>query len=274
MRKVAIIVLNYRMAEMTDRLVARIKEVTRWPHDLFVIDNGSPGDRPGNGEIAASTTHRCSPNRRLTGGFNFGIEVARAHEIDPVVGDHPEDLKYDAFWLVCNDVRLRKPIDVVAACMAQVERARQAGQPIGIIHPSMEPDPATWNHADMVWHGPAGVRDTDWADIICPIYTREAMEAAGWRFNPELVYGWGIDRESSYLCWKNGLRVTVCDDVQVWHHMGTTYEAGKDPEFKDFDAYKKAAGGAQWPVLQRLYGDYEKVFARARPEFYERRRRT
>lgn len=262
MSKVAIIVLSYRMPEMTDALVRRIEQVTRYPHDLFVIDNGSP-----DGERAFTTTHRLLKNDRLTGGFNYGINcVLDAEEAN---GD-----EYEAIWFVCNDVRIRRNEDVLAACMARVSMGKAAGFPVGIIHPSMEPDPKTFNHPDMIYRGNSvGVRETDWVDIICPIYTRDAMRAIGWQFNPKLVYGWGIDRETSYLCWTNDLRVLVCDEAQVWHNMGTTYAAGKDTEFKDFNAYKAAAGGAQWPVLAALYGDYERVFAEARPLYRARRSR-
>jgi hypothetical protein len=122
----------------------------------------------------------------------------------------------------------------------------------------------------MLSTGRPGVHDVPWVDIICPIYSRAAMEALGWKFDPDLVHGWGVDRYSCFEAWERGLRVAVCDDVEVWHKMGTTYAAGKDPEFKDFDAYKAAAGGGQAEVLGRKYGplamhrgyggDYLKMF--------------
>lgn len=279
-KKVAVIVLSYRMPEMTDKLVTRLKEVTRYPHDLFVIDNGSP-----EGEAAKSTTHRCSPNRRLTGGFNFGIEVARANEA--LHGSMPHDehterdapiyepgYPYDAFWFVCNDVRLNRQMDVLAACMAQVKRARDDGQPIGVIHPAVERDGTGFNWPHMyAQQNRTGIHDAFFVDIIAPVYTRAAMEAVGWEFLKELVYGWGIDLASCYECWQKDLRVVVSDEVEVWHKMGTTYNAGKDLEFKDWEAYKAAAGGAQWPVLEARYGvGYDKKFAAAPAAYYERRK--
>lgn len=285
MNKVAVIVLGYRMPEMTDRLVARLKEVTRYPHDLFVIDNGSPVS-----ERAKSTTHWCDPNRRLTGGFNFGIECARAMEQDVVVSEEMREAvraqfqmtpegriggePYDAFWFVCNDIRLNRQMDVLAACMAQVRRAREEGKPIGVIHPAVERDGTGFNWPHMyAQQNRTGIHDAFFVDIIAPIYTRDAMEAIGWEFLKDLVYGWGIDLASCYESWRHDLRVVVSDEVEVWHKMGTTYNAGKDLEFKDWEAYKAAAGGAQWPVLEARYGvGYDKKFAAAPAAYYERRR--
>ena len=283
MNKVAIVVLGYRMAAMTDALVARIREVVKYPHDLFVIDNGSP-----DGEIAKSTTHHCEPNRRLTGGFNYGIEKAREREQSCFVGSEEREIvrfpvtadgymegyPYDAVWLVCNDIQIRRNIDPLFACMAWVRRQRVLGEPLGVIHPALSEGPGVWNWPHM-YANPAtsGIHDAWFTDIVCPVYTREAMEVLGWQFDPALVHGWGVDLYSCFECWQHDLRVVVCDDVEVWHKMGTTYDAGKDPEFASFDAYKAAAGGSQLAVLEPKYGaGYDKRFAAAPAEYWKRRR--
>lgn len=261
--RVAAIILSYRMPEMTDALVARFKEVIRYPHDLFVIDNGSP-----EFEAAVSTTHRCKPNRRLTGGFNFGIECAR----DKEAWDNRADIQgakiggYDAFWFICNDIRFQGSTDVLAACMARVEK----DPTIGIIHPSLSKGPGIWNWPHMYGRH-HGVHEAWFVDIVCPIYTRRTMGILGWQFDPALVHGWGVDLYTCYEAWRNDLRVVVCSDAEVWHKMGTTYNAGKDPEFRDFDAYKAAAGGGQGAVLSAKYGaEYMKTFQAAPAEYHRR----
>lgn len=260
-KRVAIIVLNYRMPEMTDVLVESIRQKVKYPHDLYVIDNGTPEGEP----IPKATTHQCMPNRKFTGGFNFGLEKVLEWE-----NDQGQQL-YEAVWIVCNDIRLNGHVDPVSTCMFQIKKAEEAGKPIGIIHPATERG-AGWNWPHMYrMHGTDGVHEAWFVDIIAPVYTRRMMDLLGWKFDDDLLYGWGVDLYTCHEAWEHDLRVVVCDDVEVWHKMGTTYEAGKDLELKDFNALKAAAGGNQGAVLGKKYGEgYMELFQKA-PERYHRR---
>lgn len=261
-QKVAVVVLNYRMPEMTDALVDSIRQKVKYPHDLYVIDNGTP-----EGEaIPKHTTQQCTPNRKFTGGFNFGLKAVQEWE------RVQKRAIYEAVWIVCNDIRLNSPGDPLSACMHQIKKYEDTAQPIGIIHPAIERG-AGWNWPHMFrTHGTDGLHEAWFVDIIAPVYTRKMMNFLQWQFNADLLYGWGVDLYTCYEAWKNDMRVVVCDDAEVWHKMGTTYEAGKDLELDSFEALKAAAGGNQGEVLSKVYGEkYMELFQKA-PDEYKRRR--
>ena len=62
-----------QLAEMAQRTIERIWDVSRVPTEVVVVDNGSPHDVP-----LMARVHRFEQNRGVSVGWNAGIQLSRA----------------------------------------------------------------------------------------------------------------------------------------------------------------------------------------------------
>lgn len=232
--KTVAVILSYNNPSMTDRIVENMKSVIQGIMPTIVLDNGSDEDK-----ISKYTTHRVSENTRMTGGFNKAIEI--------VEYEHPD---YDNIWLFTNDCYFI-PSDI---CPLESSEALLKKYPIiGILHPSED---SSVEVCYDVHHDPSisGAKVVIDYDIVCPIFTRLAIQAIGGQFNPRLRQGWGLDHESSFMVRKNGLLVAINHKAVIGHNTSSTYDKGLDNLHPNRESYYSAAMQEMHQVLGEQYG--------------------
>lgn len=220
MKKVTCCILSYNLPEATDRLYNNFKEkVKKTNCELIVFDNGSDPDK-----ISKYTTHRINKNLKMTGGLNECLKICKKNNSYYV-------------WLMVNDILIKteEPIENMIEII-------ENNSNIGIVHPALTQDTVT--AYDFLKYNPneqIRFKESHMVDTICPFYTKEALDAFNWCFNPELKYGWGIDYESCYAVRKKGMKVVIDYKTQIYHFLSELYKNKRDKEFKnEMEFYQKA----------------------------------
>ena len=81
------------------------------------------------------------------------------------------------------------------------------------VHNALIPDyVGAWGH--LVTRGGKGIRETWMIDNISSLYRADWFDSIG-RFDPEMIYAWGIDLETCYIARKQGRTLWVCEDAPV-----------------------------------------------------------
>jgi GT2 family glycosyltransferase len=226
------------MPHLTDALVKKLKSLITTDVQYVVLDNGSDKEK-----IASSTTHFRSPNRRLTGGMNWILEAAKGS---------------DYVWLCTNDIDFTTNKDPVASMVAACE----ADKSIGCIHPSLVEPVPNYFFQFMINRGPTAVTTGHTVvDIICPFFTKRALDANGWEFDPRFEYGWGIDYDACLKVRQGGMTVAVDHSIIATHQTSVTYDSGADREFKGRQEYYAKAMDGMNKVMELKYGkEWRKLF--------------
>ena len=232
METVAILVVNYNMPERTDALAEHINNRIEWPHMLFVIDNGS--------DIAPRSKHTnvfLEKNRQTTGGWLAGLEAADSYHED-----------WLAYWFLITPAEFPEYVfgDPLAP-MAQF--LLDAPNAVGI-HPALTPDSTTsWTH--LIARGGDYPRRTWMIDNIASLYRADWFNSIG-RFDPDLIYGWGIDLET---CWKARQQ-----GRSLWVHEGSWVKKITDIGYQmgrmnmSAETRRQVAGNNMAEVLSARYG--------------------
>lgn len=233
-------ILSYNNPEMTNRLVENIKATFKQDFTFIVFDNGSDKDR-----VSEYTTHRIEENCRMTGGFNHCIKIIEEEQPD-----------YDNIWFFTNDCYFNEteicPLESAEALLKKYPQ-------IGILHPA---ESAEVEVCYDVHHDPSirGAKVVLEYDIVCPIFTKPAIEAIGGQFNPRLYQGWGLDHESSYLIRRAGKIVAINHMSVVGHNTSSTYDKGLDNLHPNRESYYGAAMNEMYQVFIDLYGNHWNMF--------------
>ena len=202
---VAVILTNYNMPERADAIAEHLEKYCEWPYDLYLVDNGSDLVPP-----AENTTVFLPENVQTTGGWLAGLQVAK---------DSPVD--YFAYWLMITSMEFPFTDDVLTYLM---EYMLEDDELVGI-HPALTDGSTTaWGHLK--------VRVTDefprrtWMiDNIAALWRADWFDEIGW-FDPEMIYGWGVDLETCYRAREQGKKLAVddCSVVEKITDIGYTME--------------------------------------------------
>jgi len=235
MKKVIIGILSYNMPELTDNLFYQLNKLIKYPVEYIVLDNGSNKDK-----IAKSTTVSIKKNRKLTGGMNVLLSLAKEKNPDYV-------------WLCTNDISFEYEIDPIEVMISHLEQ----NEDVGIIHPSLikpVPDYAyPWMNKIPDNEDKTGITKGHYTyDIIAPIFTKKALDVLNWKFD-ERFESWGIDFRSSHIIRINGLKIAVDFDVLLSHKTSAVYDSGNDEEFKNRQEYYKKAAENMNHVMEEIY---------------------
>lgn len=198
--KVAIIIVNYNMPERTDDLVERINSLVSHPHDMIVVDNGSDLVEP-----SKYSNVFVSQNVQTTNGWLMGLAYADALE---QINQEP----YFAYWFLITSARIPEYIfrDPLADLVDILEERPDA---VGV-HPSLTSDSTTaWDHLKIRGYiHISGVRRVWMIDNIASLWRASFFNQTG-RFDPRLIYGWGIDLRLSFEARRLGWSLFVSDKV-------------------------------------------------------------
>lgn len=232
--KTVLMILSYNNPSMTDRLVENISRIFSRKVPMIILDNGSDKDK-----VSKYTTHQIEENLRMTGGFNHGIRIVQKEFSD-----------YDNIWLFTNDCYF---IPTDQCPLESSETLLKKRPEIGILHPSIDKSVTVCYD---VYHDPGikGAKVVIDYDIVCPIFTRNAIDAIGGKFNEKLYQGWGLDYESSFLVRSRNLLVAINHLCIVGHDTSSTYDKGLDNLHQNRESYYSAAYQEMHQVFAEKYG--------------------
>jgi len=227
--RTAAIITNYNMPERTDALVEYIRKHVKSAVDVIVVDNGSD-------LVPASqyTTLKLDRNVQTTGGWLAGLNSLR--------GD------YFAYWFLITSTEFVEGLSG-DPLTPMVQKLASDPQAVGV-HNALTPDyVGAWHQ--LVRREGRGFRQTWMIDNISSLYRADWFDSIG-RFDPELIYGWGIDLETCWLARKAGRTLWVCEDAPVRKTTNIGYAMNRmnmSAEDRSKLAYRNMVD-----VLNRKYG--------------------
>jgi GT2 family glycosyltransferase len=177
--EVAILIVSYNMPERANALYRYIESHIKWPHETFLIDNGSDIVAP-----SQFTGLWLPKNVQTTNGWLAGLRYAKSHDID-----------WLAYWFIITSSEFPEgyngdPLSPMAQLLLDDPNA------VGI-HPALTQDSTTmWTH--LIDTGTGKPRQTWMIDNIASLYRADWLDGIGW-FDEKLYMAHGIDLET---CWK------------------------------------------------------------------------
>jgi hypothetical protein len=230
MDRVAIFIVNYNMPERTNALHEYIRDHSGWPHDTYIIDNGSDKTPP-----SKYTNVWIYKNEQTTAGWLRGLIEAK------------ETREYFAYLFMITSADFPEtgdPITPLARLLQERENAVA-------IHPALTLDSTTsWTH--MITRGDNNPRQTWFIDNICAMYRADWFDSIGW-FDPEMLYAWGIDLETCYKARQQGRSIWIHEGVKVRKITNIGYKMDRMNMQADERSLKAGANMRQ--VLTKKYGD-------------------
>lgn len=150
-KRVAVFIVNYNMNERADALYKYLQEKEIWPHDIYLIDNGSDITPP-----SQNTNVFIKKNVQTTNGWLEGMKFADKKSFD-----------YFAYMFIITSAEFtqksEKPISSMIRKLIEDENA------VGV-HASLTKNSTTaWDHLiHRAKH--KGFRQTFFIDNICSLY--------------------------------------------------------------------------------------------------------
>jgi hypothetical protein len=197
--------------------------------DVIVIDNGSDLVAP-----SKFTNLWLPKNRQTTGGWLAGLRFATSF------GD-----KYLAYWFIITSAEFNEGDPLTPMAQLLLDDPNAVG-----VHPALIPDSTTaWDH--LKTRGGDGPRRTWMIDNIASLYRAEWFDSIG-RFDPALVYAWGIDLETCWKARRDGRGLYVHEGCKVRKVTDIGYTMGR----MNMSAVERRAkaGANMAAVLSNRYG--------------------
>lgn len=236
---VAAFIVNYNMPERAEALYDKLSQNTKWPLDIYLIDNGSD-IKP----LASKTNVVIKNNVQTTQGWLRGIAEAKKTK-----------KKYFAYMFFITSTEIVSEKDIVTPMVTYLIKNRDA---VGI-HPSLTKDSTTnWTH--LINRGTNKVRPTWMIDNLASMYRADWFDKIG-QFDSKLIYAWGIDLETCYLARKAGKTIWVDDTIEVKKVTNIAYKMNRMN--MTADTRSKLAAENMSQILSSRYGkDYWDVITK------------
>ena len=215
-KRVAIILVNYNMVENTDKIINKLKEVTKYPTDIIVVDNGS--DKVKQSQY---TTISLAKNIQTTNGWLMGLHYSDSLSIN-------ENFEYFCYIFAITSTYIDHiNYDIIEKLVFNLK-----DEIVGV-HPSLSKD-STTAHKHL-YNNNKNLREVKFIDNIFSCYKSDWFNSIG-RFNPKMTYAWAIDVETGYLARKAGFKICVDDDIivkkitNIGYTMNRMSESSKERE--------------------------------------------
>jgi len=229
-KKVAALIVNYNMPERAQALYNKLKESSKWPLDIYLIDNGSDLKPP-----AENTNVFIKKNIQTCRGWLEGLKASKKSKN-----------KYYAYMFLITSANFVDDKDVVTPMVKFLINNKDA---VGI-HPSLT-QKSTTNWIHLIDRGGNKPRQTWMIDNIASMYKADWFDDIGW-FDPNLIYAWGIDLETCYIARKQGKTLWVDERVQIEKITNIGYKM--DRMRMSADERSKLANKNMIEVLSKKYG--------------------
>lgn len=206
-KRVAVFIVNYNMNERADALYEYLSVNETWPHDIYLIDNGSDITIP-----SKYTNVSINKNVQTTNEWLKGLEASDR-----------KLFQYFAYMFVITSAEFtpssKKPITSMIRKLIEDENA------VGV-HASLTKDSTTsWTHL-IHRPGHTGFRETHFIDNICSLYRADWFNSIG-RFDANLIFAWGIDLETGYIARKQERTLWIDEDIQVRKETNIAYKMNR-----------------------------------------------
>jgi GT2 family glycosyltransferase len=220
MSKTLAVILHYNTPHLTDRLYEQLKPYEGGDYELVVLDNGSPDE--GRSKY---TNYRCDANVYFGGGLNLTMNLVL------------ENPQYDSLLFINSDLIVHgyRLIRELRRCMFEIHND---DTPYKIISPAIiQPEKNQCYWPTMHNWGSRVIRDVPWIDFQCPLFHRDFIEKIG-QFDEDLIFGWGNDVYSGYVCKQNEWKQGIVDWCTIVHLSNTTVKLNQnDPIIKNYNVY-------------------------------------
>lgn len=229
-KRVAAFIVNYNMPERADSLFEKLKNNTKWPLDIYLVDNASDIKNP-----AKNTNVFLEKNVQTCNGWLEGLKAAKRSKNN-----------YFAYMFLITSTSFVENKDYISPMAEFLKNSKNA---IGI-HPSLTKESTTnWSH--LINRETNGPRETWMIDNIASLYKADWFDSIGW-FDPKMIYAWGIDLETGYLARKQGRSIWVDDRIQVEKITNIAYKM-KRMNMSASDRSRLAAENMD-KILKEKYG--------------------
>ena len=212
MNKTLAVILNHNLPDETNGLYESLEPYTNEDYDLIVVDNGCTDEGK-----SVYSTYELEENQYWGGAINVMFKY---------IIDNKE---YDSLLFLNND------IIVHGYNFVKTLREEMFGNDFKIVSPSIyQPthDQGFWKQMHN-WNSKT-TPQVQWVDFKAQLIHRDLIENIG-QFDPELIYGWGIDMLCGMKCEEMGWKLGVCDFVSILHLVAQTTKKGKcDLNFDDY----------------------------------------
>lgn len=227
--RTAAIITNYNMPERTDSLVGYLQKHVKSELDIVVVDNGSDIKPP-----SKYTWLKLKKNVQTTGGWLAGLNALTKG--------------YFAYWFLITSTEF---VDGLTGDPLTPMLRKLIDDPIAVgVHNALTPDyRGAWDQ--LVRRGGTGCRETWMIDNISSLYRADWFDSIG-RFDPELIYAWGIDLETCYLARKQKRTLWVCEDAPVKKVTNIGYAMNRMN--MSAEDRSRLAWMNMYDVLERKYG--------------------
>lgn len=183
------------MNEKADSLFNYLKAHETWPHDIYLIDNGSDITKP-----SQNTNVFIKKNVQTTGGWLKGLE-----ESDKKLYNY-----FAYMFLITSTEFTNESIKPISSMVKKLVDDRNA---IGV-HASLTPDSTTyWEHLKNRGSY-QNFRQTFMIDNVCSMYRANWFNSIG-RFDKNLTFAWGIDIETCYKAREQKRTIWIDENTQV-----------------------------------------------------------
>lgn len=228
--RVAAFIVNYNMPERADALFEKLKKNSKWPLDIYLIDNGSDLKVP-----AKNTNVYIKKNVQTCRGWLEGLKMAKKSKV-----------KYFAYMFLITSTSFIDETDPLTPMVQFLVDNKNA---VGI-HPALTKESTTnWTH--LVTRGLTEPRQTWMIDNIASLYRANWFDSIGW-FDPKLIYAWGIDLETCYLARKAKKTIWVDERIKVTKITNIAYKMNRMNMTADNRSL--LAGSNMKEILSQKYG--------------------
>lgn len=283
---VAVLVLNRNMREMTENLIATIRNTCTPRLTIFSLDAASDVEQVVF--KGADCVIRFCENRRWAWSFARGMEVALGHSVPGeesyrgpglgAVGETSDGVEFDVdwnvpgadythFWLLCNDTQLDPSKDTLGILLDCMRPDACQIHPFQTTHPVDSPQGRSSRPDTRRDGSGAAIHNVAFVEFVCPLITRSFYDQCIANFGcppvgPHFPYGWGVDYEMAYFGHQLKLKSYICDSVGITHHPGTTHLHHKETKVEDNNQMRVLARNTMLDVLEQRYGrNWGEIFA-------------
>ena len=197
MKPIAVIIPTFCMPERTDALVSHLLKHSADVVEIIVVDNGSI---PEHRYKSASVILR--ENVQTTHGWLAGLCHADALE-------RKYHGSFEGYLIGITSAEIPQNSGDIITPMLDFMNTRYDAVAFS---PALTLDSTTsWEHMKVKDHG---WRTTWMLDNIFTLYRAAWLNSIA-RFDPDLIYAWGTDLETSLKARTAGRSLWICDDLQV-----------------------------------------------------------
>jgi len=201
-KRIAIIVTNYNMPEATNAIWDYVQKYVDYPHDFIIVDNAS--------DLVAPSKHtvlHLPENTQTCGGWLAGLNYADTLE-----------KQYLAYVIVGTSIELLPSHDHIKE---MAEFLLENDDAVGITPAIVDSEIPCWF---QILTGGTGKPRRVWG--IDHLFT---MWRADWfnsvdRFDPKLIYAWGLAEETCWQARRDGKSLWVHDGIEMKKHHNVGYK--------------------------------------------------